>query len=86
MGDILNEKLIPAKSFDIMYHTHAFNQCASNNFIPLTVSAVAFMILHDSKSTAEKIWTPYKHLNLLPDYEPLQSLLIAKPVLLSLQT
>lgn len=69
---ILNEKLVPADSFDMMWRTHAYDQSASDDFIPLTVSAAALTSLPDGKSAAEKIWPSYKTLNLLPDYDTIQ--------------
>ncbi|POS77772.1 hypothetical protein DHEL01_v203841 [Diaporthe helianthi] len=75
---ILNEKLVPASSLDMMYRTHVSGQSASDDLIPLTVSAAALTSLPDSKSAAEEIWPSYKTGKLLPDYDTIQRCIDSK--------
>ena len=69
---MLNEKLVPADSFDRMWRKHAYNLPDSDDIIPLTVSAAALTSLPDGKSAAEEIYPSYKTFKLIPDYYTMQ--------------
>lgn len=74
---ILNEKLVPAESFNKMYRKHAYKLSDCDDLIPLTVGGVSLTSLPDGCPVQffyENSLLPSSQVcDLIPDYDTLQS-------------